>query len=53
MEKSAAKQRIEELRNLLWEYSRKYYVESAPVISDFEFDALMRELAPQLGLKEQ
>ena len=44
MDKSAAKQRIEELRNLLWEYNRKYYVESAPVISDFEFDALMREL---------
>ena len=50
MDKSAAKQRIEELRNLLWEYNRKYYVESAPVISDFEFDALMRELE---GLEKQ
>ena len=44
MDKSAAKQRIEELRALLWENSRKYYVENAPTMSDFDFDRLMREL---------
>lgn len=44
MEKSAAKARIEELRAILRENSRLYYVENAPVISDFEFDHLMREL---------
>lgn len=44
MDKSAAKQRIEELRALLWENSRKYYVENAPTMSDFDFDRLMHEL---------
>jgi DNA ligase (NAD+) len=37
-------QQIEELRRQLNEHNRKYYVENAPEISDFEFDALMREL---------
>ncbi len=37
-------QRIEELRRRLEHHNRKYYVENAPEISDFEFDALMREL---------
>jgi len=41
---SEASQRIEQLRAALWENSRLYYVENAPVISDFEFDAMMREL---------
>ena len=44
MDKSAAKQRIEELRTLLWENSRRYYVDNAPTMSDFDFDRLMREL---------
>lgn len=44
MEKSAAKQRIEELRDILWENSRRYYVDNSPVISDFEYDSLMHEL---------
>ena len=44
MDKSAAKQRIEELRALLWENSRRYYVDNAPTMSDFDFDRLMREL---------
>ena len=35
------RERIEELHR----HNRKYYVENAPEISDFEFDALMRELA--------
>lgn len=36
--------RIEELRRQLEYHNRKYYVENAPEISDFEFDALMHEL---------
>lgn len=38
------RERIEELRRLLELHNYKYYVENAPEISDFEFDALMREL---------
>ena len=37
-------QRIEELRRQLEYHNHKYYVENAPEISDFEFDAMMREL---------
>lgn len=44
MDKVAAKRRIDELRKVLWENSKRYYVDNAPVISDMEFDALMREL---------
>ncbi len=44
MEKSAAKQRIDFLRETLKENNRRYYVDNAPVISDFEFDTLMHEL---------
>ncbi len=36
--------KIEELRRQLEYHSHKYYVENAPVISDYEFDAMMREL---------
>ena len=39
-----ANKRIEELRTLLWENSRRYYVENSPTMSDFEFDARMHEL---------
>lgn len=38
------RQRIEELRRALERHNRLYYIENAPEISDFEFDALMREL---------
>lgn len=44
MTRSEAGQRIERLRAALWENSRLYYVENAPVISDFEFDEMMHEL---------
>lgn len=44
MEDKDIKQRIEHLRAVLEENSRKYYVENAPAISDFEFDTLMHEL---------
>lgn len=36
--------RISELRRLLDEYNRLYYVENTPAVSDFEFDSLMKEL---------
>ena len=39
-----AKQRIEWLKAVLWENSRKYYVENAPTMSDYEYDQLMHEL---------
>lgn len=38
------KERIELLRKQLHEYNYNYYVLSQPVISDFEFDKLMKEL---------
>ncbi len=37
-------ERILELRRQLHEHNHNYYVLSAPTISDFEFDALLREL---------
>lgn len=39
------RQRILELRGLLHRYNHLYYVQNSPEISDFEFDALMRELS--------
>ena len=36
--------RIEELTKQLEYHSHKYYVENSPEISDFEFDAMLREL---------
>lgn len=44
MEIENAKQRVEELTNLLNYHNKKYYVDNAPEISDFEFDELLREL---------
>ena len=44
MDYSEAKHRIEELKAVLVENSRKYYVENAPTMSDYEYDSLMREL---------
>ncbi len=38
------KERIEELRGLLHEHNRRYYIQNDPIISDQEFDALMNEL---------
>ena len=38
------KQEIEALRAEIREHNRHYYDEDAPVISDFEYDALMRRL---------
>lgn len=39
-----AEERIIELRELLHKHNYNYYVLNTPEISDFEFDALMREL---------
>ena len=44
MDFTQAKQRIEQLKAILWENSRKYYVENAPTMSDYEYDQLMHEL---------
>ncbi len=44
MDKTAAKSRIDELRKLLWENSKRYYIDNAPTMSDMEFDLLMHEL---------
>ena len=38
------KREIEALRAEIEEHNRHYYDEDAPVISDFEYDALLRRL---------
>jgi DNA ligase (NAD+) len=40
-----AKQRIAPLRKAIEEHNRRYYEHNRPVISDFEYDLLMQELA--------
>ena len=37
-------ERIEQLRKELTLYNHKYYVEASPVVSDYEYDRLLREL---------
>jgi DNA ligase (NAD+) len=44
MNKSEAKKQIEKLRNDINYHNYKYYVENNPVISDFEFDGLLKKL---------
>jgi len=44
MNKDQAKIAIENLRDLLWENSRRYYVDNAPTMSDYDFDQAMKEL---------
>ena len=44
MDRQQAGIRIRELREILWENSRKYYVENAPTMSDYDYDHLMYEL---------
>ncbi len=44
MDREQAKIRIRELRDIINENNRRYYVENSPVISDYEFDMLMNEL---------
>ena len=45
MDREQAEKRIAELREILWANSRKYYVEDAPDMSDYDYDHLMYELA--------
>lgn len=44
MDRIQAKKRIEELREIILDNSRRYYVDNAPVISDYDYDHLMYEL---------
>ena len=44
MQKEEAYSRILELRGILEENSRRYYVDNAPTMSDYEYDQLMHEL---------
>ena len=44
MEKSAANIRIKELRSILNDANKRYYVDNAPMFSDYEFDMLLKEL---------
>ena len=44
MDRKHAEIRMNELLLVLTEASRKYYVENAPVMSDYDFDMLLKEL---------
>ena len=44
MTSSEAKKRIEELSKLIEYHSKKYYIEDAPEISDYEYDKMFYEL---------
>ncbi len=44
MEKTQAYKRIQELTELINDANKRYYVDNAPTISDYEFDMLMKEL---------
>lgn len=44
MEKTQAYKRIQELTELINDANRRYYIDNAPVIPDYEFDMLMKEL---------
>ncbi len=44
MEKAQAYIRIQELKDIINEANRRYYVENSPVLSDYEFDMLLKEL---------
>ena len=44
MKKEEANIRAKELRDILNEANRRYYVENMPIISDYDFDMLLKEL---------
>ncbi len=44
MEKTKARQRIQEITEKINDYNYRYYILSKPVISDYEFDMLLEEL---------
>ena len=44
MNKDEAKKEIQRLREEINDHNYKYYVENNPVISDYEFDQLLKKL---------
>ena len=44
MEKEQVKYRIQELKDIINEANRRYYVDNSPTLSDYEFDMLLKEL---------
>ena len=44
MDRNKAEIRINELRSILDNANRMYYVENAPIMSDYDFDMLLKEL---------
>ncbi|MCM8776624.1 MAG: NAD-dependent DNA ligase LigA, partial [Candidatus Omnitrophica bacterium] len=44
MSRKDAQKAIQKLREEIERHNRKYYIEAKPLISDFEFDRLMKEL---------
>ncbi len=44
MDKAQAYIRVQELREIIGEANRRYYVENSPTLSDYEFDMLLKEL---------
>ncbi len=44
MDKKKAKQKIKDLREKIEYHNHKYYIENNPVISDYEYDQLVKEL---------
>lgn len=44
MDRTQANIRIKELRDILNEASRKYYIENMPTMSDYDFDMMLKEL---------
>ena len=44
MERTQANIRINELKGIINDANRRYYVENSPTLSDFEFDMLLKEL---------
>ena len=45
MDLTQAAKRVNELRETIEYHNRKYYIEDSPVISDYEFDMLLKELS--------
>ena len=44
MEKAQANIRINELKSIINDANRRYYIDNAPILSDYEFDMLLKEL---------
>ena len=44
MDKAQANIRINELRSIINDANRRYYVDNSPLLSDYEFDMLLKEL---------